>query len=246
MQVSRLLLPPSQHGQGPIHTPIRSMAFDTHQELLWLGNDFGRVSSFYSSDLQPYTSFIAGDGPVCQVLFHDKGVIALTPTGVHMAMRRGPPLWHITNDDMKDLRCMSYTARDTSEIIVAGGQSTMFIIDVEKGTVIRQVSTNDHYTLMKRCRYICAATTQGSVNILDPNTFSIIKVWQAHSASISDMDAQHDFIVTCGCSRRQQQTIYMNDTFVNVFNLKTLESFKPISFPSGAAYVVSVVYLQTF
>ncbi|KAH8601191.1 PAB-dependent poly(A)-specific ribonuclease subunit PAN2 [Bisporella sp. PMI_857] len=220
------------------HSPIEALAFDTHQELLWLGNKHGRVSSFYNADLQPYTSFMAGDLPVRQLLFHDKGVIAVTPTSIHMAMRRGPPLWHLTNSDMKNLQCMSYTSRGQSEILVAGGQNVMFVIDVEKGTILRQVSTIDQYTLMKRSRYICAATTTGVVNILDATTFSVIKAWTAHSAAIHDMDAQHDFIVTCGFSRRQQHNNgYMYDLFVNVFNLKTLESFSPIPFPAGAAFV---------
>lgn len=58
----------------------------------------GRVTSFWGVDLQGYTSFRAHpptDGPVRQLLFCDKGVIALGPRSVHMALRRGPPLWHI-------------------------------------------------------------------------------------------------------------------------------------------------------
>ena len=132
-----MLLPPP--GQNAIPTPISTMSFDTSQELFWAGNEYGRVSSFYGTELQRYTSFKAGAGPVRQLLFHDKGVIALGSTSVHMAMRRGPPIWHITNDDMKDLRCMSYTSKGTSEILVAGLQDVMFTIDVDKGTVTKQV-----------------------------------------------------------------------------------------------------------
>ena len=66
-----------------------------------LANPFspkGRVSSFYGTELQPYTSFKAHpsqDGQVRQLLFSDKGVIALGSRSVHMALRRGPPLWSI-------------------------------------------------------------------------------------------------------------------------------------------------------
>lgn len=90
--------------------------------------------------------------------------------------------------------------------------------------------------ILKRSRYICAATLSGSVNILNPITFQLVKSWKAHSSMISDMDAQHDFIVTCGYSQRQSQT-YMLDPLVNVFDLKNLTSLPPIPFPSGAAYV---------
>lgn len=34
---------------------------------------------------------------------------------------------------------MSYTSRGTSEILIAGLQDQMFVIDVDKGTVTKQV-----------------------------------------------------------------------------------------------------------
>lgn len=71
---------------------------------------------------------------------------------------------------------------------------------------------------------------------MDPITFQVVKVWKAHAAAINDMDAQHDFIVTCGYSPRQQGN-YMLDPFVNVFDLKNMVSMSPIPFPAGAAYV---------
>lgn len=40
---------------------------------------------------------------------------------------------------MKDLRCMSFTSKGTSEILVAGFQDTMFVIDLAKGEVVKQV-----------------------------------------------------------------------------------------------------------
>jgi PAB-dependent poly(A)-specific ribonuclease subunit 2 len=89
---------------------------------------------------------------------------------------------------------------------------------------------------MKRSRYICAATQKGAVNILDSVTFNVVKTWNAHASGISDMDAQHDFIVTCGYSLRQQQN-YMLDPLVNVFDLKNMVSLPPIPFPAGAAFV---------
>ena len=90
--------------------------------------------------------------------------------------------------------------------------------------------------IMKRSRYICAATKHGAVNILDPTTFRINRSWNAHSSLINDMDAQHDFIVTCGFSLRPQQS-YMLDPLVNVFDLKNMVSLPPIPFPAGAAFV---------
>ncbi|KAI3536342.1 PAB-dependent poly(A)-specific ribonuclease subunit PAN2 [Colletotrichum abscissum] len=236
-EVARIPFPPP--GIHAAATPVSTMTFDTAQELLWTGNDYGRVTSFYRSELQRYTSFKAhtsSDGPVRQILVNDKGVVVLGSRDIHMASRKGPPIWHIRHDDMKDLRCMSFTSKGTSEILVAGFQDTMFVIDLAKGEVVKQVPTAYSYKVMKKSRYICAATETGTVNLIDAVNFSVVKSWNAHSALISDMDAQHDFIVTCGYSLRQGRD-YMLDPFLNVFDIKKMSSMSPIPFPAGAAFV---------
>jgi PAB-dependent poly(A)-specific ribonuclease subunit 2 len=43
---------------------------------------------------------------------------------------------------MKDLRCMSFISKDTKEIIVAGLQDQMFVINVDKGEITKQVRCN--------------------------------------------------------------------------------------------------------
>lgn len=40
---------------------------------------------------------------------------------------------------MVNLYCMSFLGKDSSEILVAGCQSTMYRIDVEKGVVLQEV-----------------------------------------------------------------------------------------------------------
>ena len=41
--------------------------------------------------------------------------------------------------NFQDLQCMSYTSKGTHELLVAGGQRTMFKIDVEKGEITQTV-----------------------------------------------------------------------------------------------------------
>lgn len=43
------------------------------------------------------------------------------------------------DEEMRDLRCMSFTSKATSEILVAGLQGTMFVIDVNKGEIVKRV-----------------------------------------------------------------------------------------------------------
>lgn len=145
---------------------------------------------------------------------------------------------------MIDLRCMSFTTKGASEVMLAGMQDKMLIVDLNKGEVTKKIPTDHQYIIMRRARYICAATNSGSVHLLDPITFAVIKVWNAHSALINDMDAQHDFIVTCGYSLRPGHT-YVLDPFLNVFDIKKMTSMPPIPFPAGAAYVRMHPCMQT-
>ncbi|PNH45764.1 hypothetical protein VD0004_g2197 [Verticillium dahliae] len=235
-QVARIPFPPP--GVRAMATPVTTMTFDPQQELLWTGNDYGRVTSFYGTELQRYTSFKAFSthGDVRQILVGEKGVIALGARDIHMALRRGPPLWHLQSDEFKDLRCMNFTSKGQAEILVAGFQDKMFVIDVNKGEITKEISTEYSYQIMKKSRYICAATKDGLINMIDPLNYSVVRSWKAHSALISDMDAQHDFIVTCGFSLRQSQS-YMPDSFLNVFDIKRMTSMAPIPFPAGGAFV---------
>ena len=89
---------------------------------------------------------------------------------------------------------------------------------------------------MKHSRYICAATSSGAVDLLESKTFAVVKTWKAHAAGINDMDAQNNFLVTCGFSPRQSSA-FMLDPLANVFDLKTMMPLPPIPFHAGAAYV---------
>ena len=40
---------------------------------------------------------------------------------------------------MTHMQCMSFTSKGASEILVAGLQDTMFVIDVNKGEIVKQV-----------------------------------------------------------------------------------------------------------
>jgi hypothetical protein len=100
-----------------------------------------------------------------------------------MITRRGLTQWHLADEDMVDLRCMSFTAQ-LNRILVAGCQRVMFTVDIDKGTIVDKLPTEHSYTLMKKSRYLCAATDTGSVNALSLNDFSVVKSWKAHGTAV--------------------------------------------------------------
>ncbi|KAL8635762.1 MAG: hypothetical protein Q9228_006782 [Teloschistes exilis] len=145
----------------------------------------------------------------------------------------------VADDSMTALQCMSFLGKNSSEILVAGCQNVMYVIDVEKGTIVKQVRSSVreyHYTMMKFCRHVCAATDSGAVNFLDPDTLERIESWQAYTDKLSDMYAQNDYLVTCGWSHRPHGTP-MLEPFARVYNLRKLKMDSPIPFHGGPAFV---------
>lgn len=130
---------------------------------------------------------------------------------------------------------MSFTAQ-TNRIIVAGCQPAMFTIDIDKGVIVDKLHTDFNYTIMKKNRYLCAATDSGSVNALSLADFRVVKTWKAHGTAVNDMDARNDLLVTCGFSVRHLGSPIV-DPLANVYDLKTLLPLPPIPFHAGAAYV---------
>ena len=120
----------------------------------------------------------------------------------------------------------------------------MLKINVANGEVLQQIPTPSSYMMMRQWRsFICAATDNGSVDILDLDTLTIRKQWRAHSSRIADMDAKNDFLITCGWTMRSQGPA--PEPIAKVFNLRTMEQFAPISFPAGASFVQIHPKLET-
>ncbi len=92
------------------------------------------------------------------------------------------------------------------------------------------------YMLMRFCRYLCAATSSGAIDIIDPDTLDVVKSWSAYSSSVSDMDAQDNYLVTCGWSTRPYGGTSL-ESFARVYDLRKLEQLPPIPFHGLAAFV---------
>ncbi|KAI4200031.1 MAG: hypothetical protein LQ346_002462 [Caloplaca aetnensis] len=137
---------------------------------------------------------------------------------------------------MTDLRCMSFLGKTSSEILVAGCQRVMYKIDVDKGLLSQEVFAPSEYMLMRFCRYLCAATSSGAIDIIDPDTLDVVKSWSAYSSSVSDMDAQDNYLVTCGWSTRPYGGTSL-ESFARVYDLRKLEQLPPIPFHGLAAFV---------
>lgn len=138
---------------------------------------------------------------------------------------------------MTDLRCMSFTNRKEEELLVAGCQTQMYRINVDKGTVTETLTDPVPYTLMKLAgQHICAASHDGSIHLLDPKTLSSVHSWKAYAGTVNDMDATGDYLLTCGWAQMQHQGLAL-ERLVRVYDLKAKKPAPPVPFQTGAAYV---------
>lgn len=156
-----------------------------------------------------------------------------------MSSRKGLTLWHIAEKSMIDLRCMSFTGRRTDELVVAGCQQQLYRVDVDKGTIseIVEPPTYIPFTKMKRAKdYICAASYEGAVHMLDLKTLAISFSWKPYAAQVNDIDARGDYLLTCGWAPRHYQGMAL-EPHVRVYDLKNHKPLTPIGFHAGAAYV---------
>ena len=62
-------------------------------------------------------------------------------------------IFEARHDEMKESRCMSFTSKGTSEILVAGEQDKMFVIDTVKGEVTKQVRLSKPWLLGSQAQY---------------------------------------------------------------------------------------------
>ncbi|KAI7871039.1 ubiquitin carboxyl-terminal hydrolase-domain-containing protein [Spinellus fusiger] len=217
---------------------VSSLCWDPYHELLWVGNDSGRVASYYGKGLQRYTSFKAHkDQQIRQIRVTDRGVISLSPKSIQMRDRRGIVKWNISNEHTQDLHCMMATTLISGELFVAGQQDNMLVVSMTRGTVTRTVPGASNIVVMRNLpRAVCCGSLLGEVTLRDTRTMKVEQRVQAHTATLSDMDVSGNLLITCGFSQRQGSLIM--DPLVKVYDIRmAVRSLAPIPFPGGPMFL---------
>ncbi|CAH1129083.1 unnamed protein product [Ceutorhynchus assimilis] len=206
---------------------VSSLTFDRHEELVWMGNQGGHVTSYYTGSMSKYTSFqIHAHEEVRQILTMDEGLLALTANSLRCQIRRGIPVYTHVSSNMSDMQCMLQLS--PSRLLIGGHRDKLidFNLQICKETQVVDVYEGGSVMLRPHSRYVCCGSPTGSVELRDPNSLRMEHIIETHPGSLSDFDVQGNLLVTCGFSNRLGSLAV--DRFLKAYDLRMLRGVSPM------------------
>ncbi|KAM3962664.1 PAN2-PAN3 deadenylation complex catalytic subunit PAN2 [Aphomia sociella] len=179
---------------------VSAVVFDKFEELIWMGNQGGHVTSYYGSGMQKYTSFqIHESEEVRDIITVEQGIYALTKTTLRHQIRRGIPKHTYRSNNMTDMQCLFQVS--PTKFLMGGHQDKLLDLDLNKmaETVIPIQEEGCAVLRSGGGSLVACGSANGMVALRDIRTPGAAEhTFRAHTACLSDLDMQGDLLITCG------------------------------------------------
>ncbi|XP_073956897.1 PAN2-PAN3 deadenylation complex catalytic subunit PAN2 isoform X2 [Choristoneura fumiferana] len=228
-------LMPAQEGEYEVRNSIlvdggdrfgvSAVQFDKYEELIWMGNQGGHVTSYYGPAMQKYTSFQVHESEeVRDIVTTETGIYALTKTSLRHQIRRGIPKHTHRSRNMTDMQCLHQVG--PTKLMIGGHQDTLIDLDLTKmvETVIPIPEEGCAVLRSGGGSLVACGSAGGSVALRDIRTPETAEhTFRAHTACLSDLDMQGDLLITCGFTQ-SVNGVAVAEPYVVVWDVRRLRA----------------------
>uniref|UniRef100_A0A672YGD5 Poly(A) specific ribonuclease subunit PAN2 n=1 Tax=Sphaeramia orbicularis TaxID=375764 RepID=A0A672YGD5_9TELE len=197
--------------------PVTATHFDLQEEMLWMGNHRGHVTSFFGPTMGRYSSFqVHATDDIRHIQSLETGVLFLSKIMFDYPMEEGADMHSLLMTDNNTM-LMGGLQNYVVEVDLSTVQETQkFTVEVPGVAIMRQTS-----------RFFFCGHTSGKVTLRDLRTFKMEHEFDAFSGSLSDFDVHGNLLAACGFSSRGLNGMAC-DRFLMVYDLRMMRAVTPL------------------
>ncbi|SPQ93578.1 USP domain-containing protein [Plasmodiophora brassicae] len=218
-------------------TPITSAAFSPTHEVVWFGDETGRISCHDIPELNSYSAaFVSPGGPIRGLIADAIGVTSIASDGVY----------YNTMGCHSRSSCLmpAVVGAATSHLQHSHTGQQSLLIGTDHGVLVTYNYANNridqlnisptapvHRLVMSGdSRALCIGLSTGSVDLRDPRTFERVHTVVAHQGALADLASYQNLLITAGYSRRGMYE-FVPDATLKVYDLRTFRELSPVPAP---------------
>ncbi|KAA8591340.1 hypothetical protein FQN60_002283 [Etheostoma spectabile] len=208
--------------------PVTATHFDLQEEMLWMGNHRGHVTSFFGPTMGRHSSFQAhAADDIRHIQSLETGVLFLSKCNLKCHTRGGLVMFDYPMEEGADMHSLLMT--DNNTLLIGGLQNyavefdlntvqetQKFTVDVPGVAIMRQTG-----------RFFFCGHTSGKITLRDLRSFKTEHEFDAFSGSLSDFDVHGNLLAACGFSSRGMNGLAC-DRFLMVYDLRMMRAVTPL------------------
>uniref|UniRef100_A0A3Q2CRS7 PAN2-PAN3 deadenylation complex catalytic subunit PAN2 n=1 Tax=Cyprinodon variegatus TaxID=28743 RepID=A0A3Q2CRS7_CYPVA len=208
--------------------PVTATHFDLQEEMLWMGNHRGHVTSYFGPTMGRHSSFQAhATDDIRHIQSLETGVLFLSKSNLKCYTRGGLVMFDYPMEEGADMHSLLVT--DNHTLLMGGLQN--YVVEFDLNTVQETqkftVETPGVAIMRQTSRFFFCGHTSGKVTLRDPRTFKTENEFDAFSGSLSDFDVHGNLLAACGFSSRGLNGLAC-DRFLMVYDLRMMRAVTPL------------------
>ncbi|CAK1556424.1 unnamed protein product [Leptosia nina] len=202
---------------------VSAVTFDKYEELIWVGNSGGHVTSYYGPQMRKYTAFqVHMTDEIRDIITLDLGLFILSKSQLRHQIRRGIPRHTHTSENMIDMQCIFQASQ--TKLLMGGHQDKLIDFDVsEMKESIIPIPEDGCAVLRSGGGYLVACgSANGTISLRDIRSpVKAEHTFKAHTACLSDLDVQGDLMITSGFA--QAGNMAVAESYIKVWDVRHLK-----------------------